>query len=161
MLKKLFRFLFKINYYLTIKYNTFYYSNLFEKFGEKSKVYGAIKIYNPKNIFIGNNTKINPRVIINAESAKIIIGNNVNISTDVIMNTGFLNINSKNNNKTHLGKEIIIEDGVWIASNAIINPGVIIGKNSVIGAGAVVTRNVEQNIVVAGVPAKKIKDLIV
>lgn len=51
-----------------------------------------------------------------------------------------------------------IGNDVWIGYNAYIRSGIIIGNGSVIGAGAVVTKNVEPYSIVAGVPAKKIKD---
>ena len=54
---------------------------------------------------------------------------------------------------------IIIEDDVWIGASAIITDGVRIGKGSVIAAGAVVTKDVPPHTVVAGVPAKPIKDI--
>lgn len=52
---------------------------------------------------------------------------------------------------------IIIEDNVNIGWNVIIMPGVKIGKNSVVGCGAVVTKDVPENSIVAGVPAKVIE----
>ena len=55
-------------------------------------------------------------------------------------------------------KPIVIEDDVWIAGRANILAGVTIGKGSVIAAGAVVTKDVPPYSVMAGVPAKKIKD---
>jgi galactoside O-acetyltransferase len=58
----------------------------------------------------------------------------------------------------HDGGKIIIEDGVWIGSNAVVLPNTRIGKASIIAAGAVVTKDVEPYSIVAGVPAKKIKD---
>ena len=48
----------------------------------------------------------------------------------------------------------IVEDDVWIGSNAIILPGVTIGKGAIIGAGAVVTKSVPPYAIVCGVPAK-------
>lgn len=50
-----------------------------------------------------------------------------------------------------------IKRGAYIGTGAIILPGIVIGRSSVVGAGAVVTRNVPDNTVVAGVPAKHIK----
>lgn len=55
---------------------------------------------------------------------------------------------------------IAIGDGVWIGSGAIVCPGVRIGDNAVVGAGAVVTRDVAADTVVAGVPAKFMRDIV-
>lgn len=56
------------------------------------------------------------------------------------------------------GGRIVIGDDVWIASNVVILPGVEIGSHAIIAAGAVVTRDVPEFAVVAGVPARVIKD---
>ncbi|MDD3078967.1 MAG: acyltransferase [Paludibacter sp.] len=50
--------------------------------------------------------------------------------------------------------KIIIEDYVWIATNAIILPGVHIGKGAVVGAGAVVSKNVGVGEIIVGNPAR-------
>lgn len=50
---------------------------------------------------------------------------------------------------------VTIEDGAIIGSRAVIKAGVTIGKNSVVAMGAVVTKNVPDNTVVVGIPAKK------
>lgn len=52
-----------------------------------------------------------------------------------------------------------IEKGTWVGAGAIILPGVIIGECSIIAAGAVVTKDVPPYTMVAGVPAKTIKNL--
>jgi len=54
---------------------------------------------------------------------------------------------------------VIIEDDVWIGEGVCILPGVTIGANAIIGANAVVTKNVPVNAVVAGNPAKVLKQL--
>jgi acetyltransferase-like isoleucine patch superfamily enzyme len=54
---------------------------------------------------------------------------------------------------------IVIEDDVWLGSAAVITDGVRVGKGSVVAAGAVVTRDVPPHAVVAGVPAKIIKEV--
>ena len=54
---------------------------------------------------------------------------------------------------------VVIEDNVWIGSNATILPGLRIGSGSVIGAGAVVTRNVPPKTLCVGVPARAIRQL--
>ena len=58
-----------------------------------------------------------------------------------------------------LGEPIVIEDNVWIGTRAIILKGVRIGTGAVIGAGAVVTHSVPPATVVAGVPARVIREI--
>ena len=63
--------------------------------------------------------------------------------------------------RNHLGiaKPVTIGNDVWIGANCTILPGVNIGNNVVIAAGAVVTKDVPDNCVVGGVPAKVIKEI--
>jgi len=53
---------------------------------------------------------------------------------------------------------VSIADDVWLGANCVVLPGVNIGQGAVIGAGAVVTRDVPQNTVVAGVPARVLRE---
>jgi maltose O-acetyltransferase len=53
---------------------------------------------------------------------------------------------------------VVVGNDVWVGARAILLPGVQIGDHSIIAAGAVVTKDVEPYSIVAGVPAKKIKD---
>lgn len=80
------------------------------------------------------------------------IGMNVTIAT---LNHG-LPLETRN---TTYPSPVIIGENVWIGSNATILPGVTVGDNSVVAAGAVVTKDVPQNTVVAGVPAKVVKEI--
>jgi acetyltransferase-like isoleucine patch superfamily enzyme len=54
---------------------------------------------------------------------------------------------------------VTIEDDVWVGANAVILPGVTIGNHCVVAAGAVVTKEVPPHSLVAGVPAKVIKNI--
>ena len=55
--------------------------------------------------------------------------------------------------------QVVLEDNVWIGDSAIVNKGVTIGKNSIVGAGSVVVKDVPKNVIVAGNPAKIVKEL--
>lgn len=57
------------------------------------------------------------------------------------------------------GKPVTIGNNVWIGGRAVINPGVKIGNNVVVASGAVVTKDVPDNVVVGGNPARIIKHL--
>ena len=56
-------------------------------------------------------------------------------------------------------KPVEIKDGAWVCTGAIILPGITIGVRSVVAAGSVVTRDVPDNTMVGGIPAKVIKYL--
>lgn len=58
------------------------------------------------------------------------------------------------------GKDIVIGEECWIGMNTVILPGVTLGDHTIVGAGSVVTKSfLEGNIVIAGNPARKVKDL--
>lgn len=59
----------------------------------------------------------------------------------------------------HTALPVTIGNDVWIGGKATILPGVTIGDNVVVAAGAVVTKDVPANTIVAGVPARVIKEL--
>lgn len=54
---------------------------------------------------------------------------------------------------------IILKKGCWIGANVILLPGVTIGRNSVVGAGSIVTKSVADGVVVAGNPARFLKNI--
>lgn len=56
-------------------------------------------------------------------------------------------------------KPITIGNNVWIGGSAVVNPGITIGDNVVIASGAVVTKDVPDNVVVGGNPARIIKQI--
>lgn len=109
----------------------------------------------------GKNITIGKRVFINAgchfqDQGGITIGDDCQIGHNVVLatlNHGF----APNERKSMYPASIVIGKNVWIGSNASILPGVTIGDNAIIAAGAVVTKNVEENTIVGGVPAKFIK----
>ncbi len=123
----------------------------------------SVGMFPPFNTDCGKNTFVSENVFINSgckfqDQGGIYIGKGVLIGHNVTLCT----INH-NPDPEHRGdmifKPIHIEENVWIGSGAIILPGVTIGYGAVVAAGAVVTKDVAARTVVAGVPAKKIKDV--
>ena len=91
---------------------------------------------------------------------EIVIGDNVSIG----MNVTFCCVSHKIADSEcrageHEYNSIIVKKGAWIGANVTILPGVIIGQGSVVAAGTLVKKDVPDNVVVAGVPAKIIKHL--
>lgn len=129
-----------------------------KKFGESSRVHGRISLRYPENIELGNFTTLNEGVILDARST-IKIGNHVHISYGTVITTGTLKLDKNYKERIHFSKQIVIEDGVWIGSRSTILPGVTIGEGSIVAAGSVVTKDVPKYTVVAGIPAKFLKNL--
>ena len=129
---------------------------------------GKHAIIRPSNIYggaigaglkVGDHSNIGPYSYIGC-SGKITIGNNVMISPRVSIyaeNHVFDDANIPMKEQGVTQSAVTIEDDCWIAANSIILAGVTIGKGSVIAAGSVVTKSVPPYCVVAGVPAKVIK----
>ncbi|MBU0546270.1 acyltransferase [Patescibacteria group bacterium] len=138
---------------------TLLYRFSFADFGSNSVINDRIELRCPKNIFIGKKTVINYGCLLNAWGAKIRIGSFVHLSPEVMVNTGGLNLDDDFIRRRPLYKDVIIEDGVWLASRVVVNPGVRIGEGSVVGAGAVVTRDIPKYSFCAGVPARVIRSL--
>ena len=114
------------------------------------------------NLVIGDNCSLNTNVQIGAAGGKIDIGDNVMIAPNVVIraaNHG-MKRDSPMRFQPHTYGEIIIEDDVWIGSNAVVTTGVILAKGTVVGAGAVVTKSTEPYSIVGGVPARKIGERI-
>jgi acetyltransferase-like isoleucine patch superfamily enzyme len=104
-------------------------------------------------IEIGDHTLINRRSEIMCKK-HVKIGRHCAISWDVsIMDTDYHRIEG-----TASSKPTVIEDHVWIGNKSIILKGVTIGKGAIVAAGSVVSRDVPAHALVAGVPAKPVKE---
>lgn len=114
---------------------------------------------NGKNIHIGNNFTGNYNITM-LDIREIYIGDNVMIGPNTLITT----VNhpmTPMGRRQHLGiaTPVTIGNDVWIGGNVTILPGVKIGNNVIVAAGAVVTKDIPDNTLVGGVPARKIKDL--
>jgi len=105
---------------------------------------------------IGNNVFINFGSSIVA-AARVSIGDDSLIGTHVtVMDTDFHRVEDKEWDTT--GRPIILERGVWLGNRSIVLKGVRIGHDAVVAAGAVVTRDVPPRTVVAGNPARVVRE---
>ncbi|MCH5155299.1 MAG: sugar O-acetyltransferase [Clostridiales bacterium] len=111
----------------------------------------------------GKNITVGKRVFINSgccfqDQGGIEIGDDVLIGQQVVIATLNHDLNPEKRGSM-IPKHVKIGNKVWIGAHATILAGVTIGDNSVVAAGAVVTKNVPENTVVGGVPAKIIKNI--
>lgn len=129
----------------------------------ESKVDDSFRCFLPFYTECGINIKLGKNVFINSgccfqDHAGIEIGDGTLIGHQVVIAT--LNHAQDPLSRADMfPKPVKIGKNVWIGAHATILPGVTIGDNAIIAAGAVVTKDVENNVVVGGVPAKKIKDI--
>ncbi len=105
-------------------------------------------------VFIGKNVIINKGATF-ISPGKIEIEDHVLIAPEVKIATVNHDLRDRHN-LLHFAK-VTIKENAWIGIGAILCPGVTIGRNAVVAAGAVVTKDVPDNTVVGGNPAKVIK----
>ncbi|MCF6224320.1 MAG: sugar O-acetyltransferase [Flavobacteriaceae bacterium] len=111
------------------------------------------------NIKIGKNVFMNYNCCI-LDSAKVTIGNNVMFAPNVQIYTATHPLDAKTRNSwLEYAKTITIGNDVWLGGGVIVCPGVTIGDGAVIGAGSVVTKDIPNDVVAVGNPAKVIKKI--
>ena len=143
----------------TIKFPIIIYPNVFIHnkkkiiFGKNISIsYGAyispIELTVGDNCWIGNNCFL---------CGKVKIGSNVMIGPNVSIPGAEHNYDEPNIPMIEQGLSIkgtVIEDDVWIGANSVILDGVRIGKGSIIAAGSIITKDVLENSIMMGTPAK-------
>ena len=155
---------------------------LYQHRGRGSKIYGSVRMDTPpyRRFFLGNHSVIESYCCINNAVGDVVIGDytrigihntiigpvcigsHVNLAqgiTVTALNHNFEDKTKRIDDQGITTKPVIIGDDVWIGANAVILPGVTIGKHCVVAAGAVVTKDVQDNTIVGGVPAKEIKKI--
>ena len=155
---------------------------LYQHRGRGSKIYGSVRMDTPpyRRFFLGDHSVIESYCCINNAVGDVVIGdytrigihntiigpvcigNHVNLAQGITVTALNHNFEDKTKRIDEQGittKPVIIGDDVWIGANAVILPGVTIGKHCVVAAGAVVTKDVPDNTIVGGMPAKEIKKI--
>lgn len=111
------------------------------------------------NIHIGKNFYANFDCVI-LDVCEVHIGDNCLLAPGVHIYTATHPLNPKERNSgLEFGKPVTIGNNVWIGGRAVINPGINIGHNVVIASGSVVTKDIPDNVVVGGNPARIIKQI--
>lgn len=159
---------------LKVRYHDRFQSSCQQLFGknfslqitDKGKILVGKRLYTRSGVNIlaqGGNLEIGENVFMNHNVSitcldNIRIGDGVTIANNVVI-VDHDHKFSANSEKLFSMKPITISSRVWIGANSVILKGIEIGDGAVIAAGSVVTHSVEKHTLVAGVPARKIKDL--
>ncbi|MFV0537830.1 MAG: sugar O-acetyltransferase [Dysgonomonas sp.] len=122
----------------------------------------SVAVFTPLYINYGKHTKIGKNVFINFNCTLLDLGG-ITIDDDVLIapNVSLLSEGhpvSPEDRHSLIPKPIHIKKNAWIGAGAIILQGVTVGENAVVSAGAVVSKDVPDNTVVGGIPAKVIKN---
>jgi maltose O-acetyltransferase len=130
------------------------YRRLFE-IGPRSTILMGVTIWKPSGLTIGSDSIVNSGCVLDSRG-RLAIGNSVNIA-------GYVQIWTADHDPDdpwHRSRTapVTIADHAWLASRATILPGVSIGEGAVVAAGSLVTRPVPPYAIVAGVPARKVRE---
>ena len=111
------------------------------------------------NTYVGENFYANFDCTI-LDVCEVRFGDNCMLAPGVLIYTATHPIHpAERNSGKEYAKPVTFGDNVWVGGSAIINPGVTVGNNVVIASGAVVTKNIPDNVVVGGNPARIIKEI--
>lgn len=125
--------------------------------GEGTKIVGPIHIYG--NLTVGSDCWIGTDFIVHG-LGRVIIGDRCDIAPEVRFLTGSHKIGDEHRRAGKgISHTIVIEEGCWIGARTTLVGDITIHKSTIIGACSFVNKNVQSNVVAAGIPAKIIKDL--
>jgi acetyltransferase-like isoleucine patch superfamily enzyme len=106
---------------------------------------------------IGDRAQLNAGTTFTASTHDVTIGDDVKIAAFVeITSSGGHELVAGDGTRT---APVVIGNNVWIGRGAFVLPGVTIGDNAIVGAASVVNKDVPADVVVAGAPAKVIREL--
>lgn len=128
-----------------------------------TEIHESTEVFTPLYINYGKHTKIGKNVFINFDCTFLDLGG-ITIEDNVLIAPKVCLLleghpTSIENRQSLIPKPIHIKKNAWIGAGATILQGVTIGENSVVAAGAVVSKDVPDNTIVGGIPAKIIKKI--
>ncbi|WP_318346009.1 sugar O-acetyltransferase [Flagellimonas baculiformis] len=128
-----------------------------------SEIDKSVAVFTPLYINYGKHTKIGKNVFINFDCVFLDLGG-ITIDDGVLIAPKVSLLSEGHpifpeQRHSLVPKPIHIKKNAWIGANATILHGVTIGENSVVAAGSVVTKDVPDNVIVGGTPAKIIKEI--
>jgi acetyltransferase-like isoleucine patch superfamily enzyme len=123
------------------------------KLGKKSTLHTGIRVFDPRNIKIGEGTIVGYATFIDGRD-QVTIGSHTDIASEVMIYSSEHDLGAEDFHA--ILAPVKIGNYVFIGPRAIILAGVSIGEGAVVAAGAVVTKDVEPFTIVGGVPAKVI-----
>ena len=132
------------------------------KTGERVIIMDGFHAFHGRNIIIGSEVYIGRNAELHAgENSTISIGDKTFFGPSVYIGTDNHNfkrtdIPMKEQGRTE--KDVTLGSDVWIGAKAVILNGIAIGNGAIVAAGAVVTKDVEPYMIVAGVPARPVKN---
>ncbi|AJA48829.1 hexapeptide repeat-containing transferase [Clostridium pasteurianum DSM 525 = ATCC 6013] len=129
-------------------------NKLFKSCGKNFICEENVRFNVPDNMEIGDNVFINKGTLIDAKGG-LIVGNSVGIGEGV---TIFTHSHAEHDHSLRTYAPVIIKDYAKIYSNSTILPDTTIGEQSIVAACSLVNKNVAPNSLVAGMPAKHIRD---
>lgn len=136
--------------------------NLLSQITEK-EIDASTAVFPPLYINYGKNTIIGKKVFINFGCTFLDLGG-ITLEDNVMLAPGVKLLSeshplSPGNRQSLITKPIHIKKNAWIGANATVLHGVTIGENTVVAAGSVVSKDVPDNTIVGGTPAKIIKTI--
>jgi maltose O-acetyltransferase len=135
-------------------------AKLFGRIGANANIMPIFACDYGYNIVAGRNLFMNYNCVL-LDCAPIVIGDDVQFGPAVQVYTAHHPLDAATRRDgLESASPVSIGDNVWVGGAAVICPGVSIGDDAVIGAGSVVTRNVPAGAIVAGKPARVLREVI-
>lgn len=129
----------------------------------RSDVPDTVRVFAPLNINYGPGVRFGNDCFVNFGCTLLAIGgisieDGVFIGPQCVLATEYHPENPENRHSLHT-KPIVVKRNAWLGANVTVLAGVSIGENAIVAAGSVVTKDVPDNMVVAGSPARVVREI--